>query len=209
MNQQPKLLRGRLIHQQRTRLALFVGTMLSITLIAVPIFAQAQLTERSKVAINGIGPIRVGMTVAEAEKSSGIKLVEKGARVGTGGCYSLVPKAAPQNLGLMVISNREDNRIVRTQDRIARVDIYKGSSITTLSGAKVGDTEARIKSLYPGQIRVTPHKYTGRNGGHYLTFVPKDASDSNYRVIFETLNGRVTQFRSGKLPEVEFVEGCA
>jgi hypothetical protein len=88
------------------------------------------------------------------EKSSGIKLVEKGARAGTGGCYTLVPKAEPQNLGQMVISNREDNRIIRTQDRIARVDIYKGSSITTISGAKIGDTEARIKSLYPGQIRV-------------------------------------------------------
>ncbi len=197
------------MQRQRTLLALFVGTILAISLVAVPIFAQAQLTERSKVAINGIGPIRIGMTVAEAEKSAGIQLVEKGARAGMGGCYALVPKAKPQNLGLMVISNREDNRIVRTQDRIARVDIYKGSSITTVSGAKVGDTEARIKSLYPGQIRVTPHQYTGRSGGHYLTLVPKDASDSNYRVIFETLNGRVTQFRSGKLPEVEFVEGCA
>jgi hypothetical protein len=47
------------------------------------------------------------------EKSSGIKLVEKGARAGTGGCYTLVPKAEPQNLGQMVISNREDNRIIR------------------------------------------------------------------------------------------------
>jgi hypothetical protein len=44
-------------------------------------------------------------------------------------------------------------------DRIAKVDVWKNKSITTLSGAKIGDTEAKIKSLYPGQIQVTPHKY--------------------------------------------------
>jgi len=89
------------------------------------------------------------------------------------------------------------------------VDIEDKSAITTLSGAKIGDTEARIKALYPGQIKVSPHKYTGDSGGHYLTFVPKDKSDRFYRLIFETDGKQVTNFRSGKLPEVEYVEGCS
>lgn len=45
--------------------------------------------------------------------------------------------------------------------------------------------------------------------GKYLTFVPKDATDKNYRLIFETSKNRVTRFRSGKLPEVEYIEGCS
>jgi hypothetical protein len=189
-------------------LVLLVATVFTL-FVAMPILAQPQLTEQSKVFINGIGPIRVGMTVAEAEASAKVKLVEKGGRAGMGGCYSLQAQSGPQNLAFMVISNREDNRIVRNQDRIARVDIYKDSRITTSSGAKVGDTEAKIKALYPGQIKVTPHHYTAQQGGHYLTLMPKDAVDRDYRLVFETLGGRVTQFRSGKLPEVEFVEGCA
>ena len=68
--------------------------------------------------------------------------------------------------------------------QIARVDIYGNSRITTVRGAKIGDSEDRIKSLYPGQIRVTPHEYV--RGGHYLTFVPRDASDRQYRLVFET-----------------------
>ncbi len=196
--------------RQRIRfLVLMVMTGFILLFVARPIFPQSQLTEQSKVFINGIGPIRVGMTVAEAETSAKVKLIEKGGRAGTGGCYFLRPQSGPQNLALMVISNREDNRIVRTQDRIARVDVYKGSRITTSSGAKVGDTEARIKALYPNRIQVTPHKYTAQQGGHYLTFMPKDIVDRDFRLIFETLQGRVTQFRSGKVPEVEFVEGCA
>jgi hypothetical protein len=197
------------MRQRITFLVLLVMTVLTLLFIAEPIFAQSQLTEQSKVFINGIGPIRVGMTVAEAEASAKVKLIEKGGRAGIGGCYFLRPQSGPQNLALMVISDREDNRIVRTQDRIARVDVYKGSRITTSSGAKIGDTETQIKSLYPNRIQVTPHQYTGPQGGHYLTFKPKDSIDRDFRLVFETLQGRVTQFRSGKVPEVEFVEGCA
>jgi hypothetical protein len=185
-----------------------LGSILAIAFLHSPLLAQSQLTEQSKLAIDGIGPIRVGMTVAQAEKSANVTLIEKGGRAGTS-CYYLWPKTGPENLSLMVISPREENRILRNQDRIARVDIFSNSPVTTLRGAKIGDTEAHIKALYPGQIKTTPHEYTGSQGGHYLTFVPKDAADKDYRIVFETLKGRVTQFRSGKLPEVEYVEGCA
>lgn len=83
----------------------------------------------------------------------------------------------------------------------------QNNQITTFKGAKIGDTEAQIKSLYPGQIQVTPHKYV--QNGHYLTFIPKDRSDRNYRLVFETDGKLVTEFRAGKLPEVEYVEGCS
>lgn len=156
--------------------------------------AQTKITNQSKVAINGIGSIRVGMTVAEASKASGTKLVGKIEP----GCYYVQPQNVPKGLGFMV-----------TDGRIARVDVYDKSSVTTLSGAKIGDTEARIKALYPGQIKVSAHKYTGDSGGHYLTYVPKDKSDRNYRVVFETDGKRVLRFRAGKLPEVEYIEGCS
>lgn len=94
-----------------------------------------------------------------------------------------------------------------TGGRVARIDVWQNRQITTLSGAKIGDSEARIKALYPGQIQVSLHQYV--RGGHYLTFVPRDKSDRNYRVVFETDGKTVTRFRAGKLPEVEYVEGCS
>ena len=52
----------------------------------------------------------------------------------------------------------------------------------------------------------SPHKYTD---GEYLTFVPADEKDANLRIIFETnAEGVVVAFRTGQLPEVEYVEGC-
>lgn len=180
----------------KVKLLTFLAASLALSSLAIlSVSAQTKLTDQSKVVINGMGPIRVGMTVAQASKAAGVQLVSEGSYPNGGSCFYVKPKGGPNNVAFMVSENR-----------IARVDVMRNSSITTLSGAKLGDPESRIKSLYPGQIEVTPHKYTN---GHYLTFVPKDREDRNYRVVFETDGQRVTDFRAGKLPEVEYVEGCS
>ncbi|MBD2092716.1 hypothetical protein H6F67_22965 [Microcoleus sp. FACHB-1515] len=153
------------------------------------------LSRRSPVTIDGIGPVRVGMTVAQAEAAAGIPIRSAGDS-GNESCSYFEPQGI-DGLSFMV-----------TEGRISRVDVIRGSSIATLSGAGIGNTEAEIEAIYPGQIEVSPHEYVP--GGHYLMFVPNDAADRNYRLVFETdENGVVTQFRSGKLSEVTWVEGCA
>ena len=174
---------------------LFIATIAVVSFTVISVNAQAMLTDESKVVINGIGTIRVGMTVAEASQSSGIKLIQQSSGGEEYGCLIFKPQNEPKGISFMV-----------TENRIARVEIWENRRISTLKGARIGDTEAKIKSLYPGQIRVTQHEYVQR--GHYLTFVPKDAADRNYRIVFETDGNRVTNFRSGKLPEVEYIEGC-
>ncbi|MDZ8258537.1 hypothetical protein [Nostoc sp. ChiQUE01b] len=178
----------------KTKFLTFVTVTLTISSLAIStVVAKAKLTNQSKLFINGIGRVQVGMTVPEAAKAAGTKLVGDPPN---NNCYYVKPQNEPKNLSFMV-----------TKGRISRVDVRQNNQITTLKGAKIGDTEAQIKSLYPGQIQVTPHKYV--QNGHYLTFIPKDRSDRNYRLIFETDGKLVTEFRAGKLPEVEYVEGCS
>lgn len=179
---------------------LLIGTIVILAVWVTSVNAQAQLTENSKLALNGIGPIRVGMTVDEASKSAGVKLIKSGS----GGpdeyeCSYVHPQVAPKEIGFMVVKGR-----------IARVDI-NNKRMTTLRGAKIGNSQEQIMKLYPGQIKVTPHHYVSAppQNGKYLTFVPKDAADKNYRLVFETSKNRVDRFRSGKLPEVEYIEGCS
>lgn len=163
-------------------------------LVSISANAQEKLTESSKVFINGIGSIRVGMTVAQASCAASVQLVKVQSGGEEYGCLYYEIKGRPQNVSFMV-----------TEGRIARVNI-DNKRVTTAKGAGIGNTEAKIKSLYPGQIKVTPHTYVPK--GHYLTFVPQDKADKNYRLVFETDGKRVTRFRTGKLPEVEYVEGC-
>jgi hypothetical protein len=137
----------------------------------------------------GIGPIRAGMTVEEVAQAMGGGFgAPKG---GTAGCTYAVLVKAPPGLAVML------------QDgKVARVEVRSGRT-PTAAGARIGDSEARIKALYPGRVTTTPHKYNA--GGHYLTVTP---ADPKYRIVFETDGKKVTNFRSGRIPEVEQVERC-
>ncbi|MGH9421718.1 MAG: hypothetical protein ACRD3J_17200, partial [Thermoanaerobaculia bacterium] len=136
----------------------------------------------------GIGPVRAGMPVAEANAALGGILVVP-ARASA--CYYVQPKSEPKQIAFMV-----------EKGEIARVEVQAGSDITTTEGAKIGDTEDRIKALYPG-IEVRPSKY---GSGHTLVMTPK--SGGNNRIVFETDGKKVVSYRSGRMPAVEYVEGC-
>ena len=180
------------MYRQIKPLIFLVGLFVDGLIVIMHASGQSLFTATSKVAINGIGPIRVGMTIQQAQASARTRLLSQGDKLGN--CWYVKPQGGPRDISFMVIDGQ-----------IARVDIYGNSRITTISGAKIGDSENRIKSLYA--VRSTPHEYI--QGGHYLTFVPNDRSDRRYRMVFETDGQRVKMIRAGRIPEVEYVEGCA
>ncbi|MEP6779326.1 MAG: hypothetical protein ABJC26_05505 [Gemmatimonadaceae bacterium] len=141
----------------------------------------------------GIGPLRAGMTFkAAADSLKGA--LHADARANLNECNYVQWVDGPRGVLVMV-----------EQGNIARVDITT-MDVSTDLGARVGDTESHIQSLYPGRVRVSPHKY---EDGHYLTIKAANTGDSLYRIIFETASGRVTRYRAGLMPAVEFVEGCS
>lgn len=147
---------------------------------------------------DGIGPLRVGMTVEEARAALGGDFTAPGPDVGMPdgpeACQYARSGRFPAGVWVMLEGLR-----------IARVEVDSGA-IATAAGARIGDTEARINELYPGRVTVWPHKYTD---GHYLYVRPAEPSDTTHLIVFET-DGRVVQrFRGGRKPQVEYVEGCA
>jgi len=148
------------------------------------------------------GLVRFGMSLSEVRRIIGdptasLYVSDPDDPLGDRGCTYLESRRLPEHIGLMF-----DNR------RFVRVDISSRSVAQTASGARVGDPEERIKTLYGGQIRVEPHHYDPENG-HYLIFVPKDLSDQSYGIVFETDGKRVTQFRVGLSTATALVEGCS
>lgn len=146
----------------------------------------------STAQVSGFGPVQAGMTVAEAEHALGAPLVLLGPR--TEPCYYLTVDGR-SGVAFMVIDGR-----------IARLDVRGQATVRTAEGAGIGDTETRIHALYPGRVEVQPHKYAD---GHYLIVTPVAPADSTYRMIFETDGKQVTSYRTGRLPEVRWVEGCS
>ena len=147
---------------------------------------------------DGIGPLRVGMTFDEARAALGGDLRMNDAVVGMddGPDRCDHPRSGRLPAGVLVMV--DGRRVVRVQ-----VD---SASIATAEGARIGDTEARIRQLYPGRVSVQPHKYTD---GHYLVVRPAEASDTTHLLIFETDGRVVERFRAGQKPQVEYVEGCS
>lgn len=154
---------------------------------------SVKLTEKSKLAINGIGPVDIGMTVPQASRAAGVQLVSSSSNPNAT-CDSYQLQQGVKGVSFMVRNGR-----------IARVDI-DSSRITTVSGAKIGDSEARIRSLYADQLKVS--RLANSETGNVLTFVPKSQRDKDLRLKFMTDGKQVTGISTGKLPEVNYIEGC-
>jgi hypothetical protein len=134
----------------------------------------------------GLGPLRAGQTIAEANSAVG-----GGFSGSSGNCTYAVWPSAPAGVAVMLANGR-----------VARIEVRSGATATA-AGARIGDSEARINSLYAGRVTSSPHKYNP--GGHYLTVRGPGASN---RIVFETDGSSVTNYRAGRSPEVEQVEGC-
>ena len=141
----------------------------------------------------GIGPVQAGMAVREVSAAlSGA--VDASTGRDTAACDYLTWRGGPPGVKVMTEGGR-----------IARVEVVSGPTATD-AGARIGDSEARIRELYGSRVSVQPHKYTS---GRYLIVTPANASDSLFRLVFETEGERVTRFRSGRMPQVMYVEGCS
>lgn len=148
----------------------------------------------SDVSLNqdGLGPIQIGMTLADAV-NMGLLNENPNMKKDCDFVYPAIGAGIPDNVGVMVVKGK-----------IARIDVDTGS-VTTEDGAKIGDTEEKLKSIYNGDLQTEPHKYL--DGGHYM-IVMGDSVSPGKAIVFETDGKKVTNFRAGRLPEVKWVEGC-
>jgi hypothetical protein len=142
---------------------------------------------------DGLGPVQIGMTLDEAV-SMGLLNERPDIKGACDFVYPAVGSGVPFDVGVMVVKGK-----------VARIDVDTGS-VTTEDGARIGDTEDRVKNIYGDDLEIRPHKFI--DGGHYL-IVKGDSATAGKEIVFETdAANKVIMFRAGRLPEVEWVEGC-
>ena len=131
------------------------------------------------------------MTYAEAERSTG-RTITVTDELDTGGrcVYGAVGGGAPR------VAFYGGNGVVQ------RIDVL-GRGVVTASGVGIGDTEARVREVYPGAAS-RPHPYV--EGGRTLVVRP---AGSPHQLLFETDGEVVTALRTGTVDFVELPEGCA
>jgi len=148
----------------------------------------------SDLALNedGLGQIQIGMTLDEAV-NMGLLNERPDIKQACDFVFPAVGAGIPFGVNVMVVKGK-----------VARIDVDTGT-VTTEDGAHIGDSEDKIKSIYGDELKVSPHKFI--DGGHYLT-VMGDSASAGKAMVFETDGKQVTMFRAGRIPEVEWVEGC-
>jgi hypothetical protein len=159
-----------------------------------PAPAPAPLPRSWQLSLRGLGPVRVGMTVAQAGVALGRSLWKTAALPSSSSCTYFEIAGGPPGLYFMEI-----------RGRIARIDVMN-PQVETRSGARVGLSERQLLALYPGQIHIERHKYV--EGGHYLVYTPKDRAERGYSMTFETDGSKVTSYRAGERKAVGYVEFC-
>lgn len=152
------------------------------------------LNAGSELSVRGIDRVEVGMTVEQASAAAGFPLKPLGGPFADQQCQYFRPQGAPDGIAFMVV-----------EGTVARIDVI-ARPVATTTGVVVGQSEADAQRRYDDRLQVSDHKYV--TGGHYLTLVPTDPDDAGYRLVVETDGTAVTGLRAGRLPEVEYVEGC-
>jgi hypothetical protein len=150
---------------------------------------------KAAVSGEGFGALRFGMTIAEGEQALGAELKPGNPDdVDDDACRYYYPVKAFPGLSFMTVDGV-----------IARLDVYDSREIATNMGAKIGDNETRVLDLYKDRVKVEPHFYSGLPD-HYIKVL---GAKGQTQIVFETKNGIIDNYRAGRLPEVEYVEGCS
>ncbi len=148
--------------------------------------AQAAQAEPGLLSAGGVGAVRFGMTLAQAEQATGGKAT---LPTPLDPACSMVRFPALPKLRFMV-----ENGVV------TRADAEPG--VANVLGIAVGDPLDTIRARHPDGV-LTPHKYDAN--AHYLNF---PGSDGRSAIVVEENSGKVTKVRAGLQPAVAYVETC-
>ena len=162
-----------------------LGTLAPVEGLGVP-----TLDASSSVSTVGIDRVMFGMTLHDAQVAAGSQFTPI---TPVDHCFLVAPEAGQAGLTFWVVSGT-----------IERVDVDT-RTITTRSGAGIGDTEDRIRELFGERIHTTT---LPDGSGNLLAYVPKDVADATYRVMFLSNGLQITRMWAGRLPWAEELGGC-
>lgn len=157
------------------------------TVVRVP-----ALSSGSTISTVGLDDVYFGMTLTEAQDASASGFIVAGSEASA--CFSATPDAGPEGITFTFVDGR-----------VERVDVT-APPIATRSGARVGSTEAEVRTLYGD--RLTQVTRDDGKPGNQLVFVPRDAEDAAFRLVFRTDGTTVTDYHAGRLPVAERQPPC-
>lgn len=162
-------------------------------LLVVPIPSAASPPQ---IGFDGLSPVRVGMTVAEAEQALHAKL-----------SIQFPNDDGPTGCGIAEVEGRDDPFSYMIEDgRVTRADLGGlgvKSAIRTANGIGLGSSVSEIRRAYGKRAKSHPNDYDNTEPDFEVK-----SGDGKAAMVFETQHGRVVRIHAGRLPSAEYIEGC-
>ncbi|MFD3809251.1 cutinase family protein [Streptomyces sp. NPDC058619] len=135
---------------------------------------------RERITVNGLGPLKVGMSRTQAEKAVGASI----PLAGDPACAHLAISGGPEGLLLRFVD-----------DSLVAISVSKpATSVSTASGIQIGSTRDDVMRTYAGEISST----FVDDGLEELVFAPTAPQFSGKVIVFSMRDGKVEQFVAGQ-----------
>jgi hypothetical protein len=172
--------------------------------MAVMVLWSGQAHAGRTVTFAGVGPVRLGMTAAEAQRALNVRLKKQEGISG-------------DNEKLCWIGARSDGIepgifYLVERGKITRIDVDATGPVpkgvvpaaTTAAGIGINSTEKQIRHAYGGKVRATENT----DAGVGVTWMTVRSPDKRRGINFQIVDGRVTSFWTAMYPAILYYEGC-
>ncbi|MDW6024263.1 hypothetical protein SAZ10_21160 [Mesorhizobium sp. BAC0120] len=144
-----------------------------------------------------LGPVRLGMSVAEAEEALGATLAPVTGDRQEACWFAGRADGADPGIAYMVVA-----------DRITRIDVLKPQdgptpSVTTAAGIGIGATLAEVRRRYGPALPLVPHPIGALS--QWALVEPSDQGGIRLHIA----DGKVIEFWAGREPYLDYPEGCS
>lgn len=175
--------------------------------LAFIVFACDRIYANQVATMEGIGPVKIGMTVQEAERPLGAKLDPISTTFGNE-CW---------------VTSRSDKKDRAIQylvedENIAAIDVYPPAAetfplpipaIKTLEGIGVDSTEEQIRRAYGKSAKKERASYFDEDNKDTVYRIHVENPAKKLGMIFDVQYGRVLNFSVGTLEAINRMEGCS
>ena len=145
----------------------------------------------NSISENQLHDVTIGMSIDEALIRLPNFIIDKPVDNNIENCFYLLPNDKNPGVGIMIVD-----------ETVVRIDIMDNVNIVTEKGIGIGASKQDVIKAYP-QLMLEPHPYLGQAGEYLESRLP-----SGDGIIFETEFDIVRQYRFGRYPEVQLIEGC-
>jgi hypothetical protein len=166
---------------------------------------SAPVLSTHRFTFHGLTPVSADRTLAKAEVALGAPLVREAAPAARPGAAAASAAAGPApTCHYRVAAGQPGVRYTVANDMVTRIET-RDPRYATVSGVHVGDSLDRVQQAYGKRLVSTPHPYFDK-GQVLAVYSP----DRRFALVMESNDsGRVITLRSGRQPDVAWLEGCS